>query len=120
MPKPFTGSHELLLTHQELSGSGENHRTLRRMEAIFLQIQGQKDKELFEEAKSFIHRPESGVGNDSSLGEKRPSGIYQLQTSSRNVQGKAQGSSKEAEMSQDPSRQGQRLSLLAQTLPTRV
>ncbi|MBW0505623.1 hypothetical protein O181_045338, partial [Austropuccinia psidii MF-1] len=30
MPKPFAGGHELLLTHQELSGSGEDHRTLRR------------------------------------------------------------------------------------------
>ncbi|MBW0538806.1 hypothetical protein O181_078521 [Austropuccinia psidii MF-1] len=52
MPKPFAGGHELLLTHQELSGSGEEHRTLRR--------------------------PEEGIGNDSSLG-RRPSGLYQLQ-----------------------------------------
>ncbi|MBW0493551.1 hypothetical protein O181_033266 [Austropuccinia psidii MF-1] len=38
MPKPLAGSHELLLTHQELSGSGEDHRTLRRMEPIVLKI----------------------------------------------------------------------------------
>ncbi|MBW0563026.1 hypothetical protein O181_102741 [Austropuccinia psidii MF-1] len=30
MPKPLAGGHELLLTHQELSGSGEDHRALRR------------------------------------------------------------------------------------------
>ncbi|MBW0581209.1 hypothetical protein O181_120924 [Austropuccinia psidii MF-1] len=29
MPKPLAGGHELLLTHQELSGSGEDHATLR-------------------------------------------------------------------------------------------
>ncbi|MBW0466870.1 hypothetical protein O181_006585 [Austropuccinia psidii MF-1] len=44
MPKPLAGGHELLLTHQELSGSAEDHRTLRRMEPIFLQTEGQKDK----------------------------------------------------------------------------
>ncbi|MBW0539575.1 hypothetical protein O181_079290, partial [Austropuccinia psidii MF-1] len=61
MPKPLAGGHELLFTHQELSGSGEDHRTLRRLEPIFLQRQGQKDKELVEEPKSFIHRPEEGM-----------------------------------------------------------
>ncbi|MBW0577266.1 hypothetical protein O181_116981 [Austropuccinia psidii MF-1] len=79
MPKPLAGGHELLLTHQELSGSGEDHRTLRRMEPPVLQRQGQKDKELVEEPKSFIHRPEEGTGNDSSFGDRGPSGVYQLQ-----------------------------------------
>ncbi|MBW0499286.1 hypothetical protein O181_039001 [Austropuccinia psidii MF-1] len=46
MPKPLAGAP--LLTHQELSGSVEDHRTLRRMEPIVLQRQGQKDKELAE------------------------------------------------------------------------
>ncbi|MBW0521400.1 hypothetical protein O181_061115 [Austropuccinia psidii MF-1] len=32
IPKPFKGAYELLLTHQELSGSGEDHRALRRMD----------------------------------------------------------------------------------------
>ncbi|MBW0574969.1 hypothetical protein O181_114684 [Austropuccinia psidii MF-1] len=120
MPKPLAGGHELLLTHQELSGSGEDHRTLRRLEPIVLQRQGQKDKELVEEPKSFIHRPEERVGNDSSFGDRGPSGVYQLQTSSRSVQGQAQETSEEAERSQEPSRKGQRQSQLAQTLPTRV
>ncbi|MBW0559446.1 hypothetical protein O181_099161 [Austropuccinia psidii MF-1] len=48
MPKPLAGGHELLLTHQELSGSGEDHRTLSRVEPIVLQRKGQEDKEFFE------------------------------------------------------------------------
>ncbi|MBW0473025.1 hypothetical protein O181_012740 [Austropuccinia psidii MF-1] len=90
MPKPLAGGHELLLTHQELSGSGEDHRALRRLEPIVLQRQGQKDKELVEEPKSFIHRQEERVGNDASFGDRRPSGVNQLQTSFSSVQGQAQ------------------------------
>ncbi|MBW0561186.1 hypothetical protein O181_100901 [Austropuccinia psidii MF-1] len=120
MPKASAGVHELLLTHQELSGSGEDHRTLRRLGPIVLQGQGQKDKELAEEPKYFIHRPKERVGNDSSFGDGGPSGVYKLQTSSRSVQGQAQRTSEEAERSQEPSKQGQRKTQLAQTLPTRV
>ncbi|MBW0521831.1 hypothetical protein O181_061546 [Austropuccinia psidii MF-1] len=40
MPKPLAGGHELLLTQQELSGSGEDHRALRRIEPIVLQRKG--------------------------------------------------------------------------------
>ncbi|MBW0536479.1 hypothetical protein O181_076194 [Austropuccinia psidii MF-1] len=79
MPKPLAGGHELLLTHQELSGSGEDHRTLGRLEPIVCKRQSQKDKELVEEPNSFIHRPEEGMGNDSSFGDRMPSGVYQLQ-----------------------------------------
>ncbi|MBW0517656.1 hypothetical protein O181_057371 [Austropuccinia psidii MF-1] len=75
----FGRGHELLLTHQELSLSGEDHRALRRLGPIFLQRQIQKDKELVEEPKFLIHRPEERVGNDSSFGDRRPSGVYQLQ-----------------------------------------
>ncbi|MBW0583472.1 hypothetical protein O181_123187 [Austropuccinia psidii MF-1] len=89
MPKPLAGGHELLLANQELSGSGEDHRNLRRLDPIVLQRQIRNDKELVEEPKSFIHRPEEGVGNDSSFGDRRPSGVYQLQTSSRSIQGQA-------------------------------
>ncbi|MBW0578362.1 hypothetical protein O181_118077 [Austropuccinia psidii MF-1] len=94
MPKPLAGGHELLLTHQSLSGSGEDHRALRR--------------------------PEERVGNDSSFGDRGPSGVYQLQTSSRSVRGQAQETSEEEERYQEPSRQGERQSQLAQTLPKRV
>ncbi|MBW0554083.1 hypothetical protein O181_093798 [Austropuccinia psidii MF-1] len=120
MSKPLAGGHELLLTHQELSGSGEDHRTPRALEPIVLQRQSQKDKEFVEEPKSFIHRPEEGVDHDSSFGDRRPSGVYRLQTSSRSVQGQAQRTSEGAERSQEPSRQGKRKSQLSQTLPTRV
>ncbi|MBW0557795.1 hypothetical protein O181_097510 [Austropuccinia psidii MF-1] len=106
MPKPLAGGHDLPLTHQELSGSGEDHRTLKRLEPIVLQRQEKKYKELVEEPKSFIHRPEEGVGNDFRFGDRRANGIYQLQTSSRSVQEQAQRTSEEAEMSQEPSRQG--------------
>ncbi|MBW0476779.1 hypothetical protein O181_016494 [Austropuccinia psidii MF-1] len=77
MPKPLAGGRELLLTHKEISGSGEGNRTLRRVGPIVLQRKGQKDKELVEEPKSFIHRSE-GVGNDTRFGERRPSSVYQL------------------------------------------
>ncbi|MBW0564795.1 hypothetical protein O181_104510 [Austropuccinia psidii MF-1] len=119
MPKPLAGGHELLLTHQELSESGEDHRALRRVEPIVLQRQGQKDKELVEEPKFFICRPEEGIGNDPSFG-RRSSSVYQLQTSSRSIQREAQRTSKEEERSQEPSGQAQRQRKLAQTLPTRV
>ncbi|MBW0579540.1 hypothetical protein O181_119255 [Austropuccinia psidii MF-1] len=78
-----------------------------------------KDKELVEEPKYFIHRPEKGTGNDSSFG-RRPSGIYQLPTSSKNIQIEAQRTSEKEERSQEPSGQVKRQSKLAQILPTRV
>ncbi|MBW0505983.1 hypothetical protein O181_045698 [Austropuccinia psidii MF-1] len=92
---------------------------LRRLEAIVLKRQSQKDKELVEEPNSFTHRPEE-VGTDSSFGDTRPSGAYQLQTSSRSVQRQAQRTSEEAERSQEPSRQVKRKIQLAESLPTRV
>ncbi|MBW0593568.1 hypothetical protein O181_133283 [Austropuccinia psidii MF-1] len=79
MPKPLAGGHKLLLTHQVLSGSGEDYRTLRRLEPIVLQRQGQQYKELVEAPKSFIHRLEEGTENDSGFGDRAPSGVYQLQ-----------------------------------------
>ncbi|MBW0535685.1 hypothetical protein O181_075400 [Austropuccinia psidii MF-1] len=118
-PKTLAGGHELLLTHQEISGSGEEHRAFRRMEPIFLQRQGKKDKELVEEPNYFICRPEEGIGNDTSFG-RMPSGVYQLQTSSRSIQREAQRTSEAEQRSQEPSGQGKRQSKLAQRLPTRV
>ncbi|MBW0534659.1 hypothetical protein O181_074374 [Austropuccinia psidii MF-1] len=92
MPKPLAGGHELLLTHQEFLGQEKT-----------IELLG-----------------EDGPGNDSNFGDRRPSEIYQLQTNSRSVQRQSQGTSEEAERSQEPSRQGKRQSQLAQTLPTRV
>ncbi|MBW0512881.1 hypothetical protein O181_052596 [Austropuccinia psidii MF-1] len=88
MPKPLAAAHELLLTHKEFSGSGEDNRTLRRMEPIFLQRQSKKDKELFEEPRAFICRLEETIENDPRFG-RRPSGVYKLQTSSRSIQREA-------------------------------
>ncbi|MBW0581454.1 hypothetical protein O181_121169 [Austropuccinia psidii MF-1] len=119
MCKPLEGGHELLLIHQELSGSGEDHSNLRRVESIVLQRKGQKDKELVEEPNSFICRPEEGIANDPSFG-RRPSGVYQLQTSSRSIEREAKRTSEEEEKSQETSGKGQRQRKLAQTLPTRV
>ncbi|MBW0501091.1 hypothetical protein O181_040806 [Austropuccinia psidii MF-1] len=48
MPKPLAGGQEFLLTHQELSGSGEDHRYFKRVAPIVLQIH-QKYKELVNE-----------------------------------------------------------------------
>ncbi|MBW0576936.1 hypothetical protein O181_116651 [Austropuccinia psidii MF-1] len=92
MPKPLAGVNELLLTHQELFGSGEDHRALRSIEPIVLQRQIQKYKELVEKPKSFSCRPEEGIGNDPSFGR---SGVYQLQTSSRSIQIEAHRTSEE-------------------------
>ncbi|MBW0464297.1 hypothetical protein O181_004012 [Austropuccinia psidii MF-1] len=63
--------------------------------------------------------PEEGIGNDPRF-VKRPSGIYQLQTSSINIQREAQRTSEEEKRSQEPSGQGQRQSKFTQTLSTRV
>ncbi|MBW0523830.1 hypothetical protein O181_063545 [Austropuccinia psidii MF-1] len=119
IPKPLAVGHELLLTHQELPGSGEDHRTLWRVDPIVLQRQGQKYEEFVEEPKSFICRAEEGIGNDSNFG-RGPSGVYQLQTSSRNPLREVQRTSEEEERSQEPSGKGKKKTKLAQTLATRV
>ncbi|MBW0590071.1 hypothetical protein O181_129786 [Austropuccinia psidii MF-1] len=56
MPKPLAGGCELLITHQEISGSEEDHRMLRRMEPIFFKGQDQQDRDLVGCSKSFICR----------------------------------------------------------------
>ncbi|MBW0483183.1 hypothetical protein O181_022898 [Austropuccinia psidii MF-1] len=81
IPRPLVGDHELLLTHQELSGSGEDHKALRRNYSIVFQIKDQKHKELVEESKSFIHTPKEGTGNDPIFGEISSSSVNQLQKS---------------------------------------
>ncbi|MBW0582521.1 hypothetical protein O181_122236 [Austropuccinia psidii MF-1] len=85
MPKPLAGAYKLL-THQELSGSVEDHRTLRTMVLIFSQGQGQEHKDLVEEPKSLIGRPKEGTGNDPSF-QKRTSSVNQTQKSSTTPKG---------------------------------
>ncbi|MBW0461071.1 hypothetical protein O181_000786 [Austropuccinia psidii MF-1] len=115
-PERSQRGHALLPTHQELSGSGADHKTLSRMESLVLQGKGQKDEELVEEPKFFIHRQEERVGNDPRFGERRTSSVNLLQTSSRT----AQRTSEETERSHKKSRQGKRKSKWAQKLPTGV
>ncbi|MBW0588963.1 hypothetical protein O181_128678 [Austropuccinia psidii MF-1] len=91
MPKPLAGGHELLLTHEEISGSAEDHRTLRRVEPIFLQRQGQKDTELVEEPKYFICRPEEGIGNPPEASKEKPKGPQKKKKGPKNHQGKGKG-----------------------------
>ncbi|MBW0573408.1 hypothetical protein O181_113123 [Austropuccinia psidii MF-1] len=119
IPKAWARGHELLLTHQQLSGSGEDHRTLRRVVPILLQRQGQKYEDMAEEPKCFICRPEEGIGKDPCFA-RRPSDVYQLQTSSERIQREAQRMSEEEERSQEPPGKEKRQSKLAQSLPTRV
>ncbi|MBW0545011.1 hypothetical protein O181_084726 [Austropuccinia psidii MF-1] len=79
--KPLAGSYELLLTNQERSESGEDHRTLRSLESLLFHHQPQKDEELLKEANSSISRPKELTGNDPSFGERRTGSINQLQKS---------------------------------------
>ncbi|MBW0571097.1 hypothetical protein O181_110812 [Austropuccinia psidii MF-1] len=108
MPKPLEGGHELLLTHQEASGSGEDHRTLRRLEPIVLQRQGQKDKELVENQSllSISHKKELEmtpdlekevpVASSSSkpapeVSKDKPKGPQRKQRGPKNHQSKGKG-----------------------------
>ncbi|MBW0593121.1 hypothetical protein O181_132836 [Austropuccinia psidii MF-1] len=102
--KAFGRGHELLLTHQELSGSGEDHRTLRRLKPLVLQRQGRKDKELVEEPKSFTHSQKKELEMTPALEKEGPVGSI----SSRTVQRKAQRTLEETERSQEKSWQGKR------------
>ncbi|MBW0592928.1 hypothetical protein O181_132643 [Austropuccinia psidii MF-1] len=90
MPKSLEGGHELLLTHQELSGSGGDHRTLRRVEPIFFQRQDQK-KEL-EMTPALQNGPvvstSSKPAPEASKG--KPKGP-QKKKDPKNKQGKAKG-----------------------------
>ncbi|MBW0545814.1 hypothetical protein O181_085529 [Austropuccinia psidii MF-1] len=99
MPKPLAGGHELLLTHHQLSASGEEHRTLRRLEPTSLKRQGQKDKKLVEEPKYFIHRPKEGKELEMTPAWEKEGPV--VSTSSRIVQRQAQRTSEEADRSKN-------------------
>ncbi|MBW0484948.1 hypothetical protein O181_024663 [Austropuccinia psidii MF-1] len=89
MPKPWAGGCELLLTHQEFSGSGEDHRTLRMMESIVFQRQFQKYKELVEEPKYLSIDQKKELKMTLALEKEGPV----VSTSSRSIQGQAQRTS---------------------------
>ncbi|MBW0485640.1 hypothetical protein O181_025355 [Austropuccinia psidii MF-1] len=101
LSKPLEGGRELLLPHQELSGSGEDHRARRRMESNVLQRQGHKDEGLVEEPNYFIHISEEIAGNEPRFGEGWPSEVNKLQASCRSFQRQAQRTSEEEERSQE-------------------
>ncbi|MBW0581514.1 hypothetical protein O181_121229 [Austropuccinia psidii MF-1] len=108
MPKPLAGGHELLLAHQELSWSGEYHRTLRRVEPTFLQRQGQKIKNWLknqrllsiDQKKKLEITPalkkEGPVASTSSkpapeVSKYKPKGPQTKQRGPKNHQGKGKG-----------------------------
>ncbi|MBW0489826.1 hypothetical protein O181_029541 [Austropuccinia psidii MF-1] len=92
MPKPLAGGYELLLTHQEISGSGEDHITLTRMEPIVLKIQDQKKElkitpalEKDSPVASTSFKPGPEVSKDKSKGPQKE------HRAPKNNQGKVKG-----------------------------
>ncbi|MBW0529287.1 hypothetical protein O181_069002 [Austropuccinia psidii MF-1] len=79
IPKPLAKGQNSYLHIKSFLGQEKTIELLGGLEPIVLQRQGQKDKEIVQKSKSFIHRPEEGTGNDSSFGERGPSGICKLQ-----------------------------------------
>ncbi|MBW0525904.1 hypothetical protein O181_065619 [Austropuccinia psidii MF-1] len=116
MPEPLAAGHELLLIHQELSGSGEDCRALTRLEPIVLQIQDQKDKNWLKNQSLLSIDQKKELEMTPALEKEAPV----VSTSSRSVRGSAQRTSEVAERSQELSKQGQTQIQLAQPLPTRV
>ncbi|MBW0526184.1 hypothetical protein O181_065899 [Austropuccinia psidii MF-1] len=72
MPKLLAGGHKLLLTHQELSGSGENNRNLRRMDPIVLERQDQKIKNWLKNQSFLPIDQEKELEMTSALGKEGP------------------------------------------------
>ncbi|MBW0577787.1 hypothetical protein O181_117502 [Austropuccinia psidii MF-1] len=69
MPKPLAGGHELLLTHQELCGSGEDHRTLINQKE--LEMTPALEKEGPVESNSFKPAPEVSKDNPNRPQRKK-------------------------------------------------
>ncbi|MBW0552639.1 hypothetical protein O181_092354 [Austropuccinia psidii MF-1] len=88
IPKPLAGSHELLLTHQELSGSGEDHRNLTRVEPIVLQIQDQKKES--EMTPALEEGPVASTGSKPApeAAKEKPKGPHKKKKCPKNNQGK--------------------------------
>ncbi|MBW0574575.1 hypothetical protein O181_114290 [Austropuccinia psidii MF-1] len=100
-------THELLLTHKELSGPGEDHKTLRRVDPIVLQRQSQKIKNwlknrslLFVDQKEEVEMtPALGEGPVASTTSKKapeaskekPKGPQKKKNGPKNHQGKGKG-----------------------------
>ncbi|MBW0514268.1 hypothetical protein O181_053983 [Austropuccinia psidii MF-1] len=115
MPKPLAGGHELLCTHQGLSGSEEDHITLRRVDPIVLQRQAQKIKNWLKNQSLLCVDQKKELEMTTALEEGSVAS-----TSSRSIQREAQRTPEDKEMSQEPLGQGKWQSKLAQTLPAMV
>ncbi|MBW0506383.1 hypothetical protein O181_046098 [Austropuccinia psidii MF-1] len=89
MPKSLAGGYELLLTHQELSGTGEDHRTLRRMEPIFCMEKVEKIKNWLKNQTLLSVDQNKKLEMTPALEKEVPV----VSTSSRSVQRQAQGTS---------------------------
>ncbi|MBW0468880.1 hypothetical protein O181_008595 [Austropuccinia psidii MF-1] len=83
MLKPLKGVYELLLTHQKLSGSDEDHTALRIMEPVFLQGQSQKIKSWLKNQTLLSVDQKKGLEITPSLEKER----QVVLTSSRTPQG---------------------------------
>ncbi|MBW0591231.1 hypothetical protein O181_130946 [Austropuccinia psidii MF-1] len=86
-PKPLAGGHELLLTHQDLSGSGEDHRTLTSL----LSIDQKKELEMTPALET-----EGPVASNSSkpapeVFKDKPKGPQKKQKGPKRHQGKGKG-----------------------------
>ncbi|MBW0473039.1 hypothetical protein O181_012754 [Austropuccinia psidii MF-1] len=108
MPKPLGGGHELLLRNQDLSRSGEDHRTLRRLEPIVLRRKVKKIKSLLnnqnilsiDQKKELEMTPdletEGPVASRSSkpapeVWKDKPKGPQKKKKGPKNHQGKGKG-----------------------------
>ncbi|MBW0507927.1 hypothetical protein O181_047642 [Austropuccinia psidii MF-1] len=116
MRKPLGGGHDLLITHQELCGSGGDHGTLRRLEPLSCKDKVKKIKNLLKSQSLLSIDQKKELEITPALETEGPV----VSTSSRSVQRQIQRASEETERSQEPSRQVKRQRKLAQTLPTRV
>ncbi|MBW0554989.1 hypothetical protein O181_094704 [Austropuccinia psidii MF-1] len=116
MPQPLAGGHELLPTHQELSGSGEGIELLGGWRPSSCKERVKKIKNWLKNQSLLSIEEKKELEMTPALETKGPV----VSNSSRSVQIKAQKTSEEAERSQDPLGQGQSQRQLGKTLPRRV
>ncbi|MBW0471348.1 hypothetical protein O181_011063 [Austropuccinia psidii MF-1] len=116
MPKPLEGVYEVLLTHKELFGSGEDHRTLKRMSPFSCKEEVKKINNWLKKQSLLSIEKKKELEMTPALEKEGPV----MPTSGRSVQGQAQRTSEETERSQEKSRKGKRKSQLAQTSQKRV
>ncbi|MBW0541073.1 hypothetical protein O181_080788 [Austropuccinia psidii MF-1] len=95
MTKPFAGDHDLLLTHQEISGLGEDHRTVRSLEPIALQSKVKNIKNWLKNQSLLSIEQKKELEMTPALETEGPV----ASTSSRSVQRQSQRTLEDKEMS---------------------